>query len=74
MARCAEGIRTAEDPVQPLETGVSQARRHWFERACDEGGLARMMDGLAAEAAAPKTVMVDATYLKALRRASSAAV
>jgi hypothetical protein len=29
------------------------------------------MDGLAAEAAAPKTVMIDATYLKALRTAMS---
>jgi hypothetical protein len=32
---------------------------------------ARMMDGLAAEAAVPKTVMIDATYLKAQRAASS---
>ena len=30
-----------------------------------------MMDGLAAEAAVPKTVMIDATYLKAHRTASS---
>jgi hypothetical protein len=28
--------------------------------------FARMMEGLAAEAAVPKTVMIDATYLKAL--------
>jgi hypothetical protein len=33
--------------------------------------FARMMDGLAAEAAAPKTVMIDATYLKAHRTATS---
>lgn len=30
-----------------------------------------MMDGLAAEAATPKTVMIDATYLKAHRTATS---
>ena len=30
-----------------------------------------MMDGLAAEAAVPKTVMIDATYLKAHRTATS---
>ena len=30
-----------------------------------------MMGGLAAEAAIPKTVMIDATYLKARRTASS---
>ena len=31
----------------------------------------RMMEGLAAEGAEPKTVMIDATYLKAHRTASS---
>jgi hypothetical protein len=30
-----------------------------------------MMEGLASGAAVPKTVMIDATYLKALRTASS---
>jgi hypothetical protein len=30
-----------------------------------------MMDGLAAEAAVPKTVIIDATYLKAHRTATS---
>ena len=35
------------------------------------GVFARMMEGLAAEADAPKTVMIDATYLKAHRTASS---
>lgn len=36
-----------------------------------QGGFDRMMDGLAAEAAVPKTVMIDATYLKAPRTATS---
>jgi hypothetical protein len=31
----------------------------------------RMMEGLAAASADPKTVMIDATYLKAHRTASS---
>lgn len=35
------------------------------------GVFARMMQGLASEAAVPKTVMIDATYLKAHRTASS---
>ena len=30
-----------------------------------------MMEGLASEAATPKTVMIDATYLKAHRTATS---
>ena len=30
-----------------------------------------MMEGLASEAAVPKTVMIDATYLKAHRTATS---
>jgi hypothetical protein len=33
--------------------------------------FARMMEGLASEATVPKTVMIDATYLKAHRAASS---
>ena len=35
------------------------------------GIFARMMEGLASEAAVPKTVMIDATYLKPHRTASS---
>ena len=38
------------------------------------GVFARMMEGLAFEAAVPKTVMIDATYLKAHRTASSLGV
>jgi len=33
--------------------------------------FARIMAGLAAEAAAPKSMMIDATYLKAHRTAAS---
>jgi hypothetical protein len=35
------------------------------------GVFARVMEGLASEAAVPKTVMMDATYLKAHRTATS---
>ena len=42
-----------------------------WKRWGDKGIFARMMEGLAAEAAVPKTVMIDATYLKAHRTASS---
>ena len=35
------------------------------------GVFARIMEGLAAEASEPKTIMIDATYLKAHRTAAS---
>lgn len=35
------------------------------------GIFARLMEGLANKAAVPKTVMIDATYLKAHRTATS---
>ena len=35
------------------------------------GVFARMMEGLAAEGTEQKTIMIDATYLKAHRTASS---
>ena len=37
----------------------------------ERGALLRMIEGLAAAEAVPKTVIVDATYLKAHRTASS---
>ena len=45
-----------------------------WKRWCDMGVFARIMEGLASEAAEQKTVMIDATYLKAHRTASSLAV
>ena len=38
------------------------------------GVFGRMMEGLAAQGSEPKTVMIDATYLKAHRTASSLGV
>ncbi len=53
------------------ETGVTSEtlynrRKRWGERDV----LSRMMEGLATTEAKPKTVLIDATYLKAHRKAS----
>ena len=42
-----------------------------WKRWSDNGVFARIMAGLAAEGADPKTIMIDATYLKAHRTACS---
>jgi transposase len=42
-----------------------------WKRWGDKGIFARMREGLASQAAVPKTVMIDATYLKAHPTASS---
>jgi hypothetical protein len=33
--------------------------RHWFKRTCEDGGFARMLEGLAAEGTDQKAVMID---------------
>ena len=48
--------------------------RHRSERNRERGIFARMMAGLAAEHGERKTVMIDATYLKAHRTATSLGV
>ena len=50
------------------------AERHWSERDHEQGIFARMMAGLAANHGEEKTVMIDATYLKAHRTATSMGV
>ena len=55
----------------PKEYGPPKTLYNRWKRWSDKGVFARMMDGLATEAATPKTVMIDATYLKAHRTASS---
>jgi transposase len=55
----------------PKEYGPAKTLYNRWKRWGDMGVFARMMDGLASEAATPKTVMIDATYLKAHRTASS---
>jgi transposase len=55
----------------PKEYGPPKTLYNRWKRWGDKGVFARMMAGLAAEAAVPKTVMIDATYLKAHRTATS---
>ena len=55
----------------PSDYGPPKTLYNRWKRWSDKGVFARMMDGLAAEAAVPKTVMIDATYLKAHRTATS---
>ena len=49
-------------------------KRHWFECHHEQGIFAEMSIGLAANQGEEKTVMIDATNLKAHRTASSLAV
>jgi transposase len=58
--------RDARSAYGPHKTLYNRWKR-WGER----GVFARMMEGLAAADAEPKTVIIDATYLKAHRMASS---
>lgn len=55
----------------PKENGSSKPLYNRWKRWSDKGVFARMMDGLASEAAVPKAVMIDATCLKAHRTATS---
>ena len=58
----------------PREYGPAKTLYNRWKRWGDMGVFARMMEGLASEAAVPKTVMIDATSLKAPRTASSLGV
>jgi len=55
----------------PADYGPPKTLYNRWKRWSGMGVFARMMAGLAAEADAPKTVMIDATDLKAHRTASS---
>lgn len=52
----------------PNDYSPPQTLYNRWKQSGDKGIFARMMDGLASEAAVPKTVMIDATYLKGMRR------
>ena len=52
------------------EYGSPKTLYNRWKRWGDKGVLAPMMEGLASEAAVPKTVMIDATCLKAHRTAT----
>ena len=55
----------------PREYGPAKTLCNRWKRWGDMGVFARIMEGLAAEASEPKTIMIDATYLKAHRTATS---
>lgn len=55
----------------PREYGPHKTLYNRWKRRGEMGVFGRMMEGLAAQGAEPKTVMIDATYLKAHRTASS---
>ena len=55
----------------PKEYGPAKTLYDRWKRWSDNGVFARIMMGLAAESAESKTIMIDATYLKAHRTASS---
>jgi len=53
------------------EYGPAKTLCNWWKRWSDKGVFVAMMDGLASSGAERKTIMIDATYLKAHRTASS---
>jgi transposase len=55
----------------PTEYGPPKTLYTRWKRWGDMGVFARIMEALALKAAVPNTVMIDATYLKAYRTASS---
>ena len=55
----------------PREYGPHKTLYNRWKRWGDMGIFMRMMDGLSAGKAEPQTIMIDATYLKAHRTASS---
>ena len=58
----------------PKDYGPAKTLYNRWKRWGKAGIFVRMMEGLAAADADPRTVMIDATYLKAHRTASSLAV
>ncbi len=62
------GLRWRDAPKEYGPAKTLYNRWKWWS---DKGVFARMMDGLAAEAATPKAMMIDATYLKGHRTAAS---
>jgi transposase len=55
----------------PREYGPAKTLYNRWKRWSDKGVFIEMMDDLATKGAEPKTIMIDATYLKAHRPASS---
>ena len=64
----------SNERIAPSNRGIKQPHKTLYnrwKRWGERGVFLRMMEGLAAAEAVPKTVMIDATYLKAYRTASS---
>jgi len=75
MARRTRCLWSIQDALQPLEAPPLVHSANVLPGSGSEKGIfARMMMGLAAEHGEQKTVMIDATYLKAHRTATSMAV
>lgn len=55
----------------PREYGPAKTLYNRWKRWSDKGIFVAMMDGLASRSIERKTIMIDATYLKAHRTASS---
>ena len=55
----------------PTEHGPHKTLYDRWMRWSERGAFVPMVEGLAAASATPKTIMIDATYLKAHRTASS---
>ena len=58
----------------PREYGPAKTLYNRWKRWSDKGVFVAMMDGLSAKGTERKTIMIDATYLKAHRPASSLGV
>jgi transposase len=58
----------------PREYGPAKTLYNRWKRWSDKGVFVAMMDGLSAKGTERKTIMIDATYLKAHRTASSLGV
>lgn len=58
----------------PREYGPTKTLYNRWKRWSDKGVFIAMMDGLSAKGTERKTIMIDATYLKAHRTASSLGV
>lgn len=55
----------------PREYGPPKTLDNRWKRWSDKGIIARMIEGLVSEVAVPQTVMIDATYRKPPRTATS---
>ena len=74
MVRRGQGVWFGQDPSWPVEALEASGKRHWSECSHGHGVFARIMAGVAADNAAHKRIMIDATYPKAHHTSSSLGV